>query len=98
MVVVELALEAIQHVVNVGETVLFQILASFLRAVARPAYQDHRSVMRGGHAHLAEKMRVQIPIDALVPGDQDGADRVADKKKFKFRAAIDQYRISLFLN
>jgi hypothetical protein len=98
MVVVEFALEAVEHVVNVAEAVLLQVLAGFLRAISRAADQDHRAMVRGGHANLAEEMRVQIPVDALVPGDQDGADRVADEKKFEFRAAINQDSVGLFLN
>jgi len=95
MVVVQLAFEAIQNVVNVGKAVLFQIFAGFFRTVAGAANQNHRPMVRGGHAHLAEEMRVQIPIDAFVPGNQNRADRMADKQEFKFRTAVDQHGISL---
>jgi hypothetical protein len=45
MVVVKLAFESVQHVVNVGEAVLFQVLPGFFRSVAGTADQDHRPVM-----------------------------------------------------
>ena len=98
MVVVEFAFEAEEHVVHVAETVLFQVLAGFFRTIAGAADQDHRPVVRSGHADLAEEMRIQIPVDALIPGNQDGADRMPDEKKFEFRTAVDQNGVGLFLN
>ncbi len=90
MRVIEFALEAIQHVIDLGEAGFLQRFAGLFGAVAAAANQDHRPVVRGRHTHLAHEVWVERPVDAVVPRDQNCAHRMADEQKFEFRTAIDE--------
>ena len=76
---VQLAFKAIEYVIHLGETGVFQGMAGFFGTVTAAANQNHRTIMRSGHAHLSDEVRVQGPIDAVVPGNEDSARRMTDE-------------------
>jgi len=40
--------------------------------------------------HLADEMRVDLPVRPVVPGDMQSTGRMADEKEFHLAAAIDE--------
>ncbi len=90
--VVERALEAVQHVVDVGEARLFQRDAGVERAVAAAADQHDRAVHARDLLHLADEMRVDLPVGTVVPGDVMRADRMTDEEVLHLAAAVDEDR------
>ena len=69
MIVVERTLETFQHVVDLGESGLLQCLARRHRALPAAADEDDGAVHAGYLAHLADEMRIDVPVWAVVPGD-----------------------------
>ena len=87
---VERALEAVEHVVDVRETGLLQRETGVDRAVAAAADQHDRPVHAGDFLHLPDEMRVDLPVGPVVPGDVVRADRVADEEVLHLRPAVDE--------
>jgi hypothetical protein len=67
-------------------------------AVAAAADQDDRAlrVIRARELlHLADEVRVDLPVGPVVPCSVQGAHRVADEQKFHFAAAVDEQRVGV---
>ena len=92
MAVVERPLESVEHVVDVGEAGLLQREAGVERAVAAAADQHDRAIHAGDLLHLADEVRVDFPVGAVVPRDVVRADRVADEEVLHLAAAVDEDR------
>ncbi len=95
--VVEFTLKAVQHVEHLGKTGFFQRVACIERAVTAAADHDDWSVNTGGLFDVTDEVRIDFPVRAVVPGHMYGAYRMPDKKVFHFAAAIDEYRVRVFL-
>lgn len=93
VVVVELAFKAVQHVVDLGETGFLQRTSRIQRPVAAAADHHHRPVDAGRLFDVGDKMRVDVPVRAVVPGNVNRTDRVAHEQVFHLAAAVDEYRI-----
>src|SRR5512138_1923156 len=90
---VERALEAVRYVVDAPETMRLQRRAGFLRAVAAAADEHDRPlgvVGPGELLHLADEVRIDVPVGAVVPGDVQRAQRMADEQVLHLAAAIDE--------
>ena len=97
VVVVEFAFKSVQHVVDLGKPGFFQRTAGIERAVAAAADHHDGPVDAGRLFDVGDKMRVDVPVGAIVPGDVDRADRMADEQIFHFAAAVDEYRVPVLL-
>jgi len=97
MRLVHVALESMQHVVNLGKAVFLEVTPGFDRAPPRAADQHHRPVDRCRLARMAEKIGVDVPVGAVLPGDVDRPRRMADEQVFDFRAAVDEHRFGVLL-
>ena len=86
-----------QDVVDLGEAVFFEVAPGFDRAPPRAADQHHRPVDRCRLARMAEKIGVDVPVGAVLPGDVDRPLGMADEQVFNFRAAVDEDRFGMRL-
>ena len=79
--VVEFAFEAVQDVVDAGEAGGLQRVAGIDRAVARAADDHDGAVMHvaGELPHLADEMRIDVPVGTVVPGDMKRAGGMAEQ-------------------
>jgi len=96
MIVVELAFESVQHVGDFGKAGLLERLTRLDGAVATPTDEDDRPVRMvrpGDLLHLADEMRVHLPIGASVRLDMQRAFRVADEEVFHFASAVHEERL-----
>jgi len=98
VLVVELSLEALEDVGDMGEAMRLERSAGIERALAAAADQDDRAVLAAGHAqHLLCEVRIDIEVRGGVPLDVDRADRVADVIELDLGARVDQQRIRVGL-
>src|SRR5690606_38956741 len=78
------------------EPVPLERLARFERAVAAAA-DEHDGALGvvgpGKLLHLADEVRVDLPVGTIVPGDMQRADRMADEEVLHLAAAVDEQRI-----
>src|SRR5487761_1977209 len=88
---VQRTLEAVDDVVNLGESGLLEFLARGGRALPAAADQHDRTVHARHFLHLPDEMRVHLPVGRLVPRHVVGPRRVADEQVFHFAAAIDHH-------
>jgi len=86
-----------QHVVNLGKTIFFEVTSGFDRAPPRAADQHHWPIDRCCLARMAEKIRIDVPVGSVLPGDVDRPRRMADEQVFDFRAAVDEHRFGVRL-
>jgi hypothetical protein len=96
---VELALEAFIDMIDILDTGIGKRSSGFPGAFAAAANQDDRRTAVLGVTALAakhelpdfrDKMRVDVPVWLVDPGDMDSTDRVTDKQEFHRRAYIDK--------
>src|ERR1039458_2984299 len=92
MMIVQFAFKAVQHVIDLGEAGFLQRGARVQRAVAAAADKYQRPVHARRFLHVADEMRIYLPVRPVVPGDHDRARRMPDKQEFHLAAAIDEYR------
>jgi len=93
VVVVERTLEAAKHVVDLGEAGGFQRQAGGDRALAAAADQHHGARGAAQRRHLADEMRIDVPVGHVVPCDVLRAHVVADEPVLGPAAAVDQDRV-----
>jgi len=97
VVVVEFTFKAVQHVEDLGKPGLFQRTSGIERAVAAAADHHDGPVDAGRFFDVGDKMRVDVPVGAVVPGDVDRADGMADEQIFHLAATVDEYRVPILL-
>ena len=92
VMVVEFAFEAVQYVIDAGESGGFEFLGGIDRAIAAPADQHDRSVvgMAGEFFHFPGEMGVDLPVGTVVPGNVQCPGRMADEQELHFAAAVDE--------
>ncbi len=95
MIVVELALESVKHVEDLGKTSGLKRVTGVERAIAAPANDDYRAVDAGRFFDMGDEMRVYVPVGAVIPCHMDGSHWVANEQIFHFAAAIHEYRIRI---
>lgn len=93
MVLIQVALETVQHVINIGEARLFQREPGIHGATARTADQHNGAIEAGRLFYLCNEVRIDFPFGPVYPWDQYGTLRVADKHVLHFTAHIDEYRL-----
>jgi hypothetical protein len=98
VIFVEVAFKSFQHICHVRKPGALKGQAGVNTAIARAANEHHWSVggMADSFFDLADKVRIYLPVRAVVPGNEQGADRMADEQEFHFAAAIDEYRGRFF--
>ena len=97
MLVVERAFEAVEDVVDLGEAGLLEREPGIDRAMAAAADQHDRPVHARDLLHLADEMRIDFPVGAVVPRDVLRAHRMADEQVLHLAAAIDEHRLRILL-
>ncbi len=97
MVLVHVALETVQDVIDLGKAMFFQVTPGVDRTPPGAADQHHRAVDRRRPARVAKEIRIDVPVGAVLPGDVDGTDRMTDEQVFDFRAAVDEHRFGMRL-
>ena len=98
MAVVELTLEAMQHVVDLGKAGLLERGSGIQRAIAGAADQHDGArgmVGTGQPLDLTDELRVDLPVRAIIPADMMGANRMTDEQVFHLAAAVDKQGIRL---
>src|SRR5512146_2719192 len=98
--IIELALEPVQDIVDLGEPCALERLAGFLRAVSAAANEQDRAPGVIGACeflHLTYEMRIDFPIGAVVPGHVQRSDRMADEQILHLAAAIDEQCIRVLM-
>jgi len=90
MVLVEFALESVQHVVDFGEACFFERAAGIERAVAAAADQNDGAIDTGRFLYMCDKIRVDFPIRAVVPRHQDRARGMTHEQVLHLAAAVDE--------
>src|SRR5688500_11548452 len=100
VVLVQFAFEAVLHVGDAPEAGALELLAGFLRAIARAA-EGHDGALGMACArellHRAVVARIHRPVRAVVPRHVQRALRVADEQIFHLAAAVDEQRIRIAL-
>jgi len=93
VVVIEITLEALEDVIDLGEARTFERLTGVHTAIARPTNQHHWPIdgVATGFFHLADKMRIDVPVRPVIPRNHHRADWMAHKQKLHLTAAIDEY-------
>jgi hypothetical protein len=96
-VLIERALEAVQHVVYIGKTGLFKHFARIDRASTTTANQNHwpRFHPRDERFDVGCEFGIDIPIRRLLPGHMFGTHGMADIEKLNFRANIDKHGVGI---
>ena len=97
VVIVEFTLKAVQDVEDLRKACFFQRPSGIQRAITAAADDDHRAVDAGRLFDMSDKVRVDIPVGTVIPGDVDRADGVADEQIFHLAAAVDEYRVRILL-
>ncbi len=97
VLLVELALESVQYIIDIGEAYLLECDARIDGAIAAAANNHHRAVDARGLFYLRNKVRINFPIRSIVPRNYHRADGMADKKELHFAAAINEQRIWIHL-
>jgi hypothetical protein len=97
VLVVERAFETLEHVVDLGKPGLLQRLAGADRALAAAADEQDRPVHARDLAHLADEVRIDLPVRTVVPSDVMRADRVADEQVLHLAAAVDEHRLRVLV-
>src|SRR3989344_5640071 len=94
--VVQLALEALGHVIDIVDAGLDQRLAGLEGTYPAAADQHHRRrparAAQHGLAHHGDEVGIRLPVRLVNPGDINGTRRVPDKQEFHVRAHIHQQR------
>ena len=95
MLGVEVALKAVCDIEHAREPGLLKGDPSLRRTAAAAANQHDRSIgdMCREFSDIRDKVRVQLPIGRLAPGDMDRTGGVANEKILGIAAAIDEQRI-----
>lgn len=98
-VVVEIALEAFEHIDHLGETSGLQRLTCIHRAPATAADEQHRPrpVRVDQTSHLVGKVRIDFPVRPILPSDMLGTHRMTNVHVLDLCPAIDKggLRVSL---
>ena len=100
VLVVEFTFESVNHVINLGEPGALQRLARFERTVAAAADEHDRSrgvIGAGELPYLADEMRIDLPVRAVIPRDMQRPQRMTDEQVLHLAAAVDQQRIGVRL-
>ena len=63
--------------------------------VPAAADEHNRPVHARDFLHLADEMRIDFPIGAVVPRDVLRADRMTHEKIFHLAAAVDEHRLRI---
>src|SRR5687768_17233072 len=92
---VELSLESVQHVVDLGESRSLERMAGIERAVAAAANQHYGAVNARSFSHVSDEIGIDVPVRAIVPGDVDRARRMTDKQELHLAAAVDENRVGI---
>lgn len=99
VMLVEFALEALVDVKDTLEAGICERASGFFRTLAAATDEDDRgaavlcvTTLTTKHqlSDLCNKMRIDVPVRFVDPGNMHGADRMADKKKFHRRADIHE--------
>jgi hypothetical protein len=96
VLVVEFALEAVEHIAHLAETRLLQRKARLFRAVAAAADQDDRAIDARRFLDVSNEIRVDVSIGTVVPWNHHGTDRMADEQELHLAAAVDEQRERIF--
>jgi len=94
--VIQVALEPVQYIVDVGETGTLERLARLDRAVAAATDQDDGPMCMVGPCHLldlTDEMRVDLPVGPVIPGDVQRTGRMPDEQVLHLAAAIHEERL-----
>ena len=91
-ILVEITLEAFEHVDHLGETSGLQHLTGIHRAPTTAANEQHRPrpVALEHSCHLVGKTRIDFPVRPVLPGDVLGTHRMADIHVLDLGPAIDE--------
>ena len=91
-ILIEIALEAFEHIDHPSETCCLQHLTGIHRTPATAANEQHRPrpVALEHSCHLVGKARIDFPVRPVLPGDVLGADRMADIHVLDLGPAIDE--------
>ena len=90
MFFVQLAFEAVFHIVDSAETGFFQCLARVARAVAAAADQDDGPVDGRGPFDMVDEFRIAFPSGTVHPRDQQRALGMSHEQIFPFAAHVDE--------
>jgi hypothetical protein len=100
VVLVELALEPMEHVEHILEARALEGLARLDGAISAAADEDHRALVEirpGDLLHLPDEMGIQVPVRAVIPRHHHRPVGMADEHVLHLAAAIDEDRIGVFL-
>ena len=97
MLLIKLAFEAVQHVVDFGEAGLFQCAAGVERTVAAAADQHYRTIDAGGFFYMCHKIGINVPVRPVVPRNVNCACRMTDEQVFHLAAAVDEHGLRMLL-
>lgn len=91
-ILIEIALEAFEHIDHLGETSGLQHLTGIHRAPTTTTDEQHRPrpVALERSCHLVGKARIDFPVRPVLPGDVLGTDRMADIHVLDLGPAIDE--------
>ena len=91
-ILIEIALEAFEHIDHLSETCCLQHLTGIHRTPATAANEQHRPrpVALEHSCHLVGKTRIDFPVRPVLPGDVLGTHRMADIHVLDLCPAIDE--------
>ncbi len=97
MLVVEFTFESIQYVVYLLKPGFLQRFAGINRATTTAANQNNGPFGRVASkaADFTDKMRIQFPVGAVLPGHVNCTDGMTDEKVLGIAAAIDKQRFGV---
>ena len=97
MMLIELTLKPVQNVIDVGKPRVFKRTTGIEGTVSAATNYYHRPVHARGLLYLRSKMRIDLPVRAVIPRNHHRTDRMTNEKKFHFATAIDEKRVRISL-
>src|SRR5688572_10933041 len=97
VLLVELTLEAMQDVPDLGEPRFLERAPGVERAITATADEDDGAIDARRLLHVRDEVGIHFPVRTVVPRHQDRAGRVPHEQVLHLAAAVDEDRIGILL-